>query len=412
MILPPSINSLKLLYKQEKTMSNECCSKEGNKLDEAIHDYLQWMSDKGYALKTRILYKRVLGYFSSFTGRNDIPWNSTFTTLTLQAFQNEVQLTHLSSPVKGLARYLFRQKRIAQPLQELQRQLTGAYEEYLSYYSKTRQVHHQHIQRIRRVLTAWHGWLASQEIDLIAVGIEDVDGFLAEYNPRFSPQTRQNNRSALRGFLRHLYQNRKISRDLAPLVFGAPLYAQAKPPRFLRPEDVQKLFESFQPTKTKELRTYAMLYLAYFLGLRPKEISLISLDDIFFSRCEINLPIRKSKNPIKLPLPDDAIKAIAAYIIGARPKSDRRHLFLKIRVPYDPVSPALVSHDISNWMHRVNLCSSAYWLRHTYAQNLLEANAGIFEVKQMLGHDKIQTTRNYIHIHTSMMREVLFNETL
>ncbi len=392
-------------------MNDDYCPQADSKLDEAIKDYLLWMSNKGYALVTQTLYRRVLGYFTSFICRHAIPWSSTFTVLTLQAFQEDVKLTHVLPPIRGLARYLFSQNMVDQPFHR-QQQLPDIYEQYLCCYVKTKQVHHQHLQRIRRVLTAWHDWLALNKIELFTVEIEVVDKFLAEYNHRFAQQTRQNNRSALRGFLQHLYQKRKISKDLAPFVVSAPVYAQAKPPRFLRPKEVQKLFNCFKPVSSKEFRTYAMIYLAYFLGLRPKEISLISLDDISFGRREISLPVRKSNNPIILPLPDDAIKAIAAYIIGARPKSDQRPLFLRGRVPNNPVTPALISHDISNWMRKANLGSSAYWLRHTYAQNLLEANASIFEVKQMLGHDRIQTTRNYIHIHTSMMREVLFNETI
>jgi len=62
-------------------------------------------------------------------------------------------------------------------------------------------------------------------------------------------------------------------------------------------------------------------------------------------------------------------------------------------------------------MRKANLPSSAYWLRHTYAQNLLQAGASIFEIKQMMGHDKIQTTQRYLHIYTQLMREVLFDET-
>jgi len=155
-----------------------------------------------------------------------------------------------------------------------------------------------------------------------------------------------------------------------------------------------------------------MIYLGYTLGLRPKEISLIRLDDISFSQREIAIPDRKSNNPIKLPLPEVTIKAIAVYIVGARPETNERALFLTFRVPYKPISPGCVSQDIRDAMRKANLPSSAYWLRHTYAQNLLQAGASIFEIKQMMGHDKIQTTQRYIHIHTQLMREVLFDETL
>jgi integrase/recombinase XerD len=55
---------------------------------------------------------------------------------------------------------------------------------------------------------------------------------------------------------------------------------------------------------------------------------------------------------------------------------------------------------------------NAYCLRHTYAQNLLEAGVSIYEVKEMMGHDSIESTRKYLYVHTKLMREVLFDETL
>jgi site-specific recombinase XerD len=63
-------------------------------------------------------------------------------------------------------------------------------------------------------------------------------------------------------------------------------------------------------------------------------------------------------------------------------------------------------------MHKTGLASSAYWLRHTYAQNLLEAGASLYEIKEMLGHNTIESTRQYLHIHIMLMREVLFDEPL
>jgi site-specific recombinase XerD len=47
----------------------------------------------------------------------------------------------------------------------------------------------------------------------------------------------------------------------------------------------------------------------------------------------------------------------------------------------------------------------------SYAQNLLEAGASIFEIKEMLGHDKIESTKLYLHVHIALMRKVLFDET-
>jgi len=58
------------------------------------------------------------------------------------------------------------------------------------------------------------------------------------------------------------------------------------------------------------------------------------------------------------------------------------------------------------------LPGTAYWLRHTFAQNMLEAGASIFEIKEMMGHDTIESTKIYLSIHVSLMRRVLFDETV
>jgi len=61
-------------------------------------------------------------------------------------------------------------------------------------------------------------------------------------------------------------------------------------------------------------------------------------------------------------------------------------------------------------MRKINPAASVYWLRHTYAQNLLQAGVSLFEIKELLGHDSIEATRNYLLIHIKLMREVLFDE--
>lgn len=63
-------------------------------------------------------------------------------------------------------------------------------------------------------------------------------------------------------------------------------------------------------------------------------------------------------------------------------------------------------------MKKIGIPYSAYCLRHTYAQNLLEAGLSIYEIKEMMGHDSIESTKQYLHVHIKLMRGVLFDETL
>jgi site-specific recombinase XerD len=289
--------------------------------------------------------------------------------------------------------------------------LPGLYEHYLLYHKESLQISDQHARNVRRVLTIFHDYLKKHHIVLSALKIEHLDAFMGEFKAVLN--TRRVYRCCLRGFLKYLYREKEIiKRDLAPLLVGPPMFAEPTPPKFLRPEEVKKLFSSLNLKTPADIRTYAIVHLTYTLGLRPIEITRITLDDISFKKGELTLPDRKADNPITLPVPENTLKAIAAYIIKARPKSPNRHIFLSCYFPYKPMNSGTVVGYLSRIMKRAGLPSSGYWLRHTYAQNLLETGRSIYEIKEMLGHQSIQSSHRYIYIHTELMRKVLFNETL
>jgi site-specific recombinase XerD len=373
------------------------------------------MISKGYNHKLWQCYERILQNLLLFVGHRNIAWNDIFTRETLQVFQKHDRRTYTSSAVRGLSRYLYRQGKLRAPIRRSHQRedLPGIYEDYLLYRRRNHQAPDRQITNIKRVLCAFDDYLKGEHIKLPTLSIEQVDAFLADFTSRFAPATCRAYRCFIRSFLRYLHHERRIlASDLASLLVGARVYAKAKPPRFLRPHELQALFANLKLSTASELRTCAMIHLAYTLGLRPIEISTITLDDISFTEAQLELRNRKGKNPITLPLPEDAIKAIAAYLIGGRPKSQHRRLFLTVNAPHEPISANVVSHQVRTWMRRLNLSTSAYWLRHTYAQNLLEAGASIYEIKEMLGHDTFEATQRYLHIHIELMRKVLFDEEL
>jgi site-specific recombinase XerD len=293
------------------------------------------------------------------------------------------------------------------------RRLPEVYEAYLVYCQRTRHASDKKVQQIRRVLRPFERFLRQSHIKLAHLRIEYIDAFLAEFYVGFAPGTCRLYRSYLRGFLTYLYHERGILRkDLAPLVVGAPMFAKAQPPKFLRSWEVKQLLASLDLSSPTKIRTRAMVHLAYFLGLRPQEICKIRMKDISFSQAELSVKIRKNKSPLMLPLADILLKSIAAYVIGVRPKSKHEYLFLNLFKPYRPLSLSYVSRCISDCIKAVNPFASPYWLRHTYAQNLLEAGASIFEIKEMLGHDSIEATRKYLQVHIELMRKVILDEEI
>ena len=379
------------------------------KLKQAVDDYLLWMISGGYADATIKNYQQILNHFVDFITCQKIGWDQIFSSANLHCFAQGIK-TQLAA-VRGLCRYLVKQKRIVAPIEKEKYLLPNVYDQYLNYYATTRQTGNRRIKSIRRVLSAFDGYLENTKIKLAALTIEHIDAFFAEFNCGFSPATCKVYRSIVRGFLSYLFHQRQIlKRDLAPLVVAAPIFARAKPPTFLRADELKKLFDNIDLSSQSGLRTYAMLQLAYTLGLRPIERCRITLNNISFRKAELNIDWRKCHNPLKLPVPEATIKAIAAYIIGARPQSDLRTLFLSLMPPYGSITPTTVHHYFKTTMHKINPAASVYWLRHTYAQNLLAAGVSLFEIKELMGHDSIESTRKYLLIHIKLMRKVLFDE--
>jgi len=380
-------------------------------LSEAISEYLLWLIDAEYAESTIYLHERTLNHFQNYIGSSTDSLDAILSSENIIGYANNCTLKKGTMSVWSLARYLYRHEKITELPCRNPKNLSPLYETFLSYSTTNGSISAERINGCRKTLQLFSSWLAREGTDLKKLRIEQVDCFLSDISKSYAPATMQRHRSFLRGFLKWLYQEKKTRRNLALLVVGPPQYAATKPPRFLRADEIKKLFAKI-PATPKEQRTLPMIHLAYYLGLRPGEISNISLDDIMFSKQEMLIPTRKSCNPISVPLPTIAIKAIANYVINARPNSDSRKLFLQLRAPYEPVKSGIVCSCIGAWMCKAGTPGSAYWLRHTYAQNLLEAESTIFEIKEMLGHDRIQTTNGYLKIHSRMMREVLFNETI
>ena len=399
-------------------MSKQTSYEEPNKdirlLAGAIVDYLcRIKSDKGKSNSRKVVrHTEILVDFLIYAIKEEIAFKDMFTFDTFIKFKKTTGVKKAAHALIGISGYLHDNGRIPAPLQipNYQIQLPDIYEQYFCYLEQARAVAKGSIRGTRRVLAFSHEYLETNKIDLSALKIQHLDAFMAEF--KVAPNTRRVYLQHLRGFLKYLYYDRKILKtDLASLLTQAPIFDQVKPPKFLRPQEVETLFSSLQLSTDTDVRTCAMVYLAYTLGLRPIEISKITLDDISFGEANLRLPDRKTVNPVVLPLPEMTIKAIAAYIATARPQTHFRQLFLTCQNPIRPVSANTVVYYIGKAIKDAGLSGSAYWLRHTYAQNLLKIGRSIYEIKEMLGHQNIQSSQTYLHIDITLMRKVLFDET-
>jgi site-specific recombinase XerD len=384
------------------------------RLSQAVEQYLLQRIEQGFSDTLVYTQSKILQDFQLLVERQAKEWDEIFTLETLQEFMQQDNGNERRRAVRGLANFLYREKQISQPIPRKSRpKLPAIFEDYLYYCTTTRYDTEKTGQHIRRVLEAFDRYLKHHTLNLSTLTIEQIDTFDQEYNAAYARQSRKFNRSCFKLFLRYLYHERRLlKRDFAALLKVPRMYHRAKPPSFLHPDEIQQLFNSMTPATPAELRAYAMVYIAYTMGLRPQEISRLTLDDIGFSKAEMDVRYRKAGLPVRMPIPQKTLKAIAAYLVGGRPKNDCRELFLQCCRPYRPVSSPTVCYTIKTCMQKAGLPEEAttYWLRHTHAQHLLEAGVSVFEIKEMLGHDDIDATNRYLHIHLKLMRRVILGE--
>lgn len=174
-----------------------------------------------------------------------------------------------------------------------------------------------------------------------------------------------------------------------------------KLPVVLSREEVKRLL-----TAPDLLKHRVLLGLLYGCGLRCFEARNIRLCDIDFDRKMLHVVQGKGKKDRYVPLSDLLIRGLKKYIHAEQPekwlfngKPDGRaggdfdNRYSQRGVQW-AVNQARKQAGISKEM-------TVHTLRHTYATHLLEEGLDIMSIKELLGHECIDTTLVYLHVAQS-----------
>lgn len=153
-------------------------------------------------------------------------------------------------------------------------------------------------------------------------------------------------------------------------------------------------------------RDRAILLLLIRLGLRAGEVARLQLEDVDWRRGEVVIR-GKGRRDERLPLPVDVGEAVVEYLRRDRPAVAERALFVSVRVPYSPITAGAVQQAVTTAAGRAGLANvSAHRLRHTTATRVLNAQAPLAEVGQLLRHRSAVTTAIYAKVDRGRLREL------
>jgi len=240
-----------------------------------------------------------------------------------------------------------------------------------------------------------------------AITIEDVTRYVREQIPARSPASAQLHASTLRSFLRFLWQTGQTERDLTAAIPPVRRWRLVDVPKYLTPDDVQRVLDACPRASAVGRRDYAILLLLARLGLRGGEIVRLELDDIDWHTGEL-LVRGKGSVRSQLPVPCDVGEAVAAYLQRDRPRCATRRLFVRARAPHRGFGhSASVSTLVRVALTRAGVRApthGAHLLRHSLATDLLRRGASMADIGDVLRHQHPQTTEIYAKVDLTRLR--------
>jgi site-specific recombinase XerD len=181
-----------------------------------------------------------------------------------------------------------------------------------------------------------------------------------------------------------------------------PQFAPGRPPASRSPGQRPQL--DSPPAASR--RDRAILLLLLRLGLRAVEVARLQLDDLDWRHGEVVIR-GKGRREERLPLPIDVGEAIVAYLRHDRPSTAARSLLMNVRVPYSPMTAQAVKDVVRTAAGRAGLAQvSAHRLRHTAATDMLQAQASLAEIGQVLRHHNAATTAIYAKVDRGRLRDL------
>lgn len=242
------------------------------------------------------------------------------------------------------------------------------------------------------------------------LGPELVSALIMSAASKVGPRTLQMLATVLRSFLRFLFQQGLTDTDLARSVPTAPSWALAALPRYLPPDQVERLLESCDRTISVGRRDYAILLVLSRLGLRATELVALTLEDVDWRAGEL-LVRGKGYLHDRLPLPPDVGAALTAYLQQDR-RSATRRLFVPIKGPQVTfTNGASINAILRRALRRAGLQVPAkgigsHLLRHSLATSMIRRGATLAEIGSVLRHRSANTTRIYAKVDTEGLRSI------
>jgi site-specific recombinase XerD len=202
-------------------------------------------------------------------------------------------------------------------------------------------------------------------------------------------------------------------RRLSGMILSIPQKRSQRPLiGFLYPDEILKVYQAVDLSKSEGLRDYALLNLLYDSGARASEVATLNL--AYFDPQHQTLAVLGKANRFRqMQLWPKTAELLSTYIADYRKKPNplfRQRLFINQR------GGGFTRHGINRickkYLQRVldpkRLAdiNPAHSFRHACAVRMLCAKEPVSDIKNRLGHENIQSTMTYLQMDLTHKRSI------
>jgi site-specific recombinase XerD len=247
---------------------------------------------------------------------------------------------------------------------------------------------------VKNYLNALEHFAAWLDVSIEEVTHKKLSRYIdALLEKKLTPKTINCHLGSIRGFYDYLYHEEGVTMP-NPVKKGYCLRLPRPLPRHLKDEETVLLFDAIQSRRDR-----AMFKLMLRCGLRVEEIADLTLEALDLRRRRLIVHNGKGSKDRVVYVSNDAIEALLQYLKMRRKyRVNRVFLVEKGTCKGQPISVRGIQKRIEYYARKTGLKVSCHHLRHTMATQLLNAEAELVTIQDLLGHNWITTTQRYCKV--------------
>jgi len=204
------------------------------------------------------------------------------------------------------------------------------------------------------------------------------------------PKTINSHLDSVRGFYHHLQDEEGIAIS-NPVKSGYALRLPKPLPRHLRDEQIAHLFKEIQHPRDR-----ALFLVMLRCGLRVEEVANLTVGALDLMGRRIFVHHGKGGKDRVVYMSNDVYRALTQYVrVRSFDRAKKLFLVEKGSCKGKPISVRGIQKRMEYYARKTHLRVSCHHLRHTMATQLLNADADLVTIQDLLGHSRIKTTQRY-----------------